>query len=124
MYPIPNFIQIHTLKFLGMVKIYNFSSCLGYHFGFDCWILLLSSNLYIHCLEMFSLNAFIQSHRVVVIEYMNVLRSSDILSCAPTPILFVAVCGDGIEVGTRSSNSESCSFVVAGNFTSKSSSVG
>ena len=61
---------------------------------------------------------------VVVIEYMNVLRSSDVLSCAPTPILFVAVCGDGIEVGTRCSNSTSCSFVVAGNFTSKSSSVG
>ena len=46
------------------------------------------------------------------------------MSCSPTPILFVAVCGDGIEVWTRSSNGTSSAFLVAGNITSKSSCVG
>ena len=59
-----------------------------------------------------------------ILREISFLLPFDTLSCSLTPILFLAVCGDSIEVGTRSSNHTSSAFVVADNFTSKSSSVG
>ena len=51
------------------------------------------------------------------------LTPCDTGSCSPIPNLFVALGGDNLGEGTRSSNSTSCAFLVAGSVTSDSSTM-